>query len=72
MKFIKCLKEQCLTDPVGIVDNAVKAPCFYTVDYVLKNKTHLFKRKVFTISATNMEVGDNQKPVVVYYLGSKK
>lgn len=69
MKFIKCLKEQCLTDPVGIVDNAVKAPCFYTVDYVLKNKTHLFKRKVFAITATITEVDGKQVPAVLYYLG---
>lgn len=69
MKLIKCLNKQCLSEPVGIVDNAVKPPCFYTVDYILQNKTHLLKRKVFAISATNIGVGDNQEPVVVYYLG---
>ena len=69
MKLIKCLNEQCLTDPVGIVDNAVKPPCFYTVDYILKNKAHLLKRKVFAITATNTEVDGKQVPVVLYYLG---
>lgn len=69
MKLIKCLNAQCLTEPVGIVDNAVKPPCFYTVDYVLQNKPHLLKRKVFAISAINMEVDGKQVPVVLYYLG---
>ena len=69
MKLIKCLKEQCLTDHVGIVDNAVKPPCFYTVDYILHEKAYLLKRKVFAITATNTEVDGKQVPVVLYYLG---
>ena len=72
MKLIKCLNAQWSTETVGIVDGVVKQPYFYTVDYILQNKPSLLKRKVFVIRATNMEVGDNQKPVVVYYLGSKK
>ena len=72
MKLIKCLNAQWSTETVCIVNGAVKRPYFYTVDYILQNKPSLLKRKVFAISATNMEVGDNQKPVVVYYLGSKK
>lgn len=70
MKLIKCLKEQCLTDHVGIVDNAVKPPCFYTVDYILHEKAYLLKRKVFAITATNMTINsDEHVPVVLYYLG---
>ena len=72
MKLIKCLNAQWPNETVGIVDSAVIAPYFYTVDYILQNKPHLFKRKVFSIRATNIGVKDNQEPVVVYYLGSKK
>lgn len=72
MKFIKCLNAQWSTETVGIADSVVKPPYFYTVGYILQNKPHLLKRKVFAISATNIGVGDNQEPVVVYYLGSKK
>ena len=72
MKLIKCLNEQCLEDYVGIIDNSEKPPHFYTVNYILQNKSSLLKRKVVTIRATNIGVGDNQEPVVVYYLGSKK
>ena len=72
MKLIKCLNAQWSTETVCIVDSTAKTPYFYTVDYILQNKPSLLKRKVFAISATNMEVCDNQKPVVVYYLGSKK
>lgn len=72
MKLIKCLNAQWPTETVGIIDSAVKPPYFYTVDYILQNKPQLLKRKVFAIRATNMEVKDNQEPVVVYYLGSKK
>ena len=69
MKLIKCLNAQCLTETVGIVDSVVKPPYFYTVDYILQNRPSLLKRKVVTINATNIGVGDNQEPVVVYYLG---
>lgn len=69
MKLFKCLNEQCLSEPVGIVDNVVKPPCFYTVDYVLQHKPHLLKRKVYAISATITEINDMQYPAVVYYLG---
>ena len=72
MKLIKCLNAQWPSETVGIVDNAEKPPYFYTVDYILHNKPSLLKRKVFAIRATNMGVKDNQEPVVVYYLGSKK
>ena len=72
MKLIKCLNAQWPTDTVCIVDSAVKTPYFYTVDYILQNKPSLLKRKVFAIRATNMEVDNNQEPIVVYYLGSKK
>ena len=72
MKLIKCLNKQWSTETVGVVDGVVKSPCFYTVDYILQNKPSLLKRKVFAIDATNIGVGDNQEPVVVYYLGSKK
>ena len=69
MKLIKCLNAQCLTEYIGIVDNAVKPPCFYTVEYILKYKAHLLKRKVFAISAINTEVDGKQVPAVMYYLG---
>lgn len=72
MKLIKCLNAQLSTETVGIIDNSEKATYFYTVDYILQNEPHLLKRKVFAITATNMGVGDNQEPVVVYYLGNKK
>ena len=72
MKLIKCLNAQWPTETVGIVDNAEKPPYFYTVDYILQNKPSLLKRKVVTIRAANIGVGDKQEPVVVYYLGSKK
>ena len=72
MKLIKCLNAQWPNETVGIVDGATKPPYFYTVDYILHNKSNLLKRKVFAIRATNMEVDNNQEPVVVYYLGSKK
>lgn len=71
MKLIKCLNTQWSSETVGIADSVVKSPYFYTVDYILQNKPSLLKRKVFAITATNMGVGDNQEPVVVYYLGSK-
>ena len=57
MKLIKCLNAQWPSETVG---------------YILQNKPSLHKRKVFTIRATNIGVKDNQEPVVVYYLGSKK
>ena len=69
MKLIKCLNAQWPNDTVCIVDSAVKPPYFYTVDYILQNEPNLLKRKVFAIRATNMEVGDKQEPIVVYYLG---
>ena len=69
MKLIKCLNAQCLTETVGIVDNVVKPPYFYTVDYILQNKPHLLKRKVFDMSAIKKGVDDKQVPVVLYYLG---
>lgn len=72
MKLIKCLKAQCSTETIGIVDNVVKPPYFYTVDYILQNKPHLLKRKVTAISAINIGVGSNQEPVVLYFLESKK
>ena len=72
MKLIKCLNAQWPSETVGIVDNAEKPPYFYTVDYILQNKSNLLKRKVFAIRAANIGVGDKQEPVVVYYLGSKK
>ena len=72
MKLIKCLNAQWPNETVGIVDSAVKAPYFYTVDYILQNKPSLHKRKVFSIRAANIGVGDKQEPGVVYYLGGKK
>lgn len=72
MKLIKCLNAQWSNETVGIVDGATNPPFFYTVGYILQNKPSLLKRKVFAIRATNMEVDNNQEPVVVYYLGSKK
>lgn len=72
MKLIKCLNKQWSTETVGIVDGITKSPYFYTVDYILQNKPSLLKRKVFAIDATKIGVKDNQEPVVVYYLGSKK
>ena len=72
MKLIKCLNAQWPSETVGIVDGVVKPPYFYTVNYILQNKPSLLKRKVFVIRATNMGYGDNQEPVVVYYLESKK
>lgn len=71
MKLIKCLNKQWSAETVGIVDGVVKAPYFYTVDYILQNKPSLLKRKVFAIDASNIGVGDKQEPVVVYYLGSR-
>ena len=72
MKLIKCLNAQWSTETVCIVDSTVKTPYFYAVDYILQNKPSLLKRKVFVIRATNMEVDNNQEPIVVHYLGSKK
>ena len=72
MKLIKCLNAQWPSETVGIVDGATKPPYFYAVEYILQNKSNLFKRKVFAIRAANIGVGDKQEPVVVYYLGSKK
>ena len=69
MKLVKCLNVQCLTETVGIVDNVVKPPYFYTIDYILHNKPNLLKRKVCAITATNIGYGNNQEPVVLYYLG---
>lgn len=68
MKLIKCLNAQCLTEYIGIVDNVVKPPCFYTVEHILKYKAHLLKRKVFGISATNATIKGEQVPVVLYIL----
>lgn len=68
MKLIKCLNKQCLDDYVGVVENSVK-PHFYTVEYILQNKSNLHKRKVVVITATIAEVDGKQGPVVVYYLG---
>ena len=68
MKLIKCLNEQCLDDYVGVVENAVK-PRFYTVKYILQNKSNLLEREVFAIDATIAEVDYKQFPVVLYYLG---
>lgn len=72
MKLVKCLNAQWPSETVGIVDGATNPPFFYTVGYIIHNKPSLLKRKVFTIRATNIGVGDNREPVVVYYLGSKK
>lgn len=72
MKLIKCLNAQWPTETVGIIDNSENPPHFYTVNYILQNKPSLLKRKVVTIRATNIGVGDNQEPVVVYYLGKRK
>lgn len=72
MKLVKCLGAQWPSETVGIVDGATNPPFFYTVGYIIHNKPSLLKRKVFTIRATNIGVGDNREPVVVYYLGSKK
>ena len=43
MKLIKCLKKHCLTDYVCLVLNGV-TPHFYTVNYILQNKSNLLKR----------------------------
>ena len=71
MKLIKCLNAQWPSETVGIVDGATNPPFFYTVGYIIQNKPSLLKRKVFTIRATNIGVGDNREPVVVYYLGAR-
>ena len=71
MKLIKCLNAQWPNETVGIVDGATNPPYFYTVEYILQNKPSLLKRKVFSIRAANIGVGDKQEPVVVYYLGAR-
>lgn len=50
MKLIKCLNAQCLTEYIGIVDNAVKPPCFYTVDYINQfGYTETFIHRIYRV-----------------------